>query len=175
MNEIIISISIVAVIVVVAAWCIVVRLTEAAEVALGGVWVASNDEFCRAADIDAMMLVIGEPVSDSWAGNPLASVVRPAQLVILDGIHSGSFDLKYRRGYSFSAEKYEITAELMTDLYDGTSYKSPSHDNTDTLWCGPVTITLDIPRGLMVVVDASDEIVAVLSRDNAATETCQDV
>ncbi len=139
-------------------WWACAQTTQSAEDSLGGVWTANGDEFCMLADISAMMLVIGEPVNPSGRWNVFGQVIRPAQLVIMDGVHAGSFDMTYRKGATLRPNKYEITAELSSD--------------EPILWDGPIKITLDIPRGLMVILDCNDDVVAALARDNAATEAC---
>jgi hypothetical protein len=136
------------------------------EDAIEGVWSAISDEYCAAADIDAMVLTIG-PAGSSNRWNPWASVTRPAHLVIMDNMHSGSFDLKYVPGSAWPfASKYTVVAEIIpSDLGIGD----------DPVWKGPVKITIDISRGQMVITDATDELVAVLSRDNATTAACLNI
>jgi len=130
---------------------------------LEGVWSAVGTEYCAEADIQAMMLTIG-PASDRSRLNPFAEVTRPAHLVIMDDKHSGSFDLKYtpEGAWPFS-RVYTFKAKIIpSDLGVGD----------DPVWDGPLNITVDIARGHMVIVDANNEVAAILSKDNAITEAC---
>jgi hypothetical protein len=154
---------VVVIIIVVEVWCCMVSNQRMFEDVFEGVWVAKADEYCAAADIDAMMLTIGPPYSHTSI-NPWAQVTRPAHLLIMDNKHNGSFDLKYKLGSAWVfSRSYEIRAAIIpSDLDVGDS----------PVWSSVVRITIDVPRGRMVIVDADGEIAAILFRDNAITSAC---
>ena len=116
---------------------------------LFGMWTAEDDEFCEAAEIESMLLFIGE--SD---GNRLPE--RDGYIVIMNDISNQSFTMNYKKGWSSGLGKYRIRAKV--------------EFAEDQLWDDEVFITIDIRNGTMKIesIDES-ELFAKLVKQNDTT------
>jgi hypothetical protein len=158
LQNIAICAAVIIVILAIYSWWVVKDIASAGEQSLSGVWSARDDEFCEAAEIQEMTLHISEPVEDSW---PWGKVTRSCMLVIMPNKYVGGFYITYTRGYGFDRARYNITAEL------------DPHEGEELLWSSPLRIIINPLEGQMVIIDALDEVVASLTRDNMITAACQ--
>jgi hypothetical protein len=106
--------------------------TAAYEDYLYGCWVAEDDAFCESADIDSMMLFIGEPESKGF------STARTCYLIIMTDLANDGLTLRYRPNWGgVGLGKYSVRAEVCFD--------------DEQLWDEEVTLTVDMRKGTLKI------------------------
>lgn len=97
---------------------------------LYGFWTADGDQFCDESEIDSMLLFIGEP-----DGNIITGVERACYIIIMNGICSQEFTMKYRPSYAGPGiSAYSFDFEYVGD---------------DGIWPCDLTCTVDMREGTM--------------------------
>jgi hypothetical protein len=127
--------------------------TNAQEKYLYGCWIAENDDFTDSAEIDSMMLFIGEPEAKGWLGGQR----RLGYIVITPDMYNGGLTLDYSRGWSgVGVGKYTIRASV---AFDDTP-----------LWDPVVTVTINMIKGTMKI-HSGDTVFARLHKQHDITNT----
>lgn len=117
------------------------RNTSRAESFLTGVWLAENDEFCKSAEIQSMMLYVGEPVG--WF-----QYERECYIIIMDGFANQDVTITYFAPSCVCGNivRFTGTAEF----------------GEDQIWKSPLKMEMDMSDGTLVIHDAEDTLVASL-------------
>lgn len=121
---------------------------SASEDYLYGFWVAEADDFCERAEIDSMMIFIGEPVR-SWR-----NVTRTCYIIVMGHTTQG-FTLDYTRGWAGpSLGPYSVSACARFD--------------TEQIWDEDVTVTVNPIDGSLVITNG-ETVYAKLSKQHDTT------
>ena len=130
--------------------------TSAYEDYLYGCWTAEGDAFCEEAEIDSMMIFIGEPASKGWTG-----VERNCYLIIMTGMANQGFTLQYTPSWGgVGIGKYSVKAKVCFD--------------EEQLWDEEVTITVNMRRGTMKIRSGS-MVYARLNKQHDITNVAKDL
>ncbi len=118
---------------------------------LYGFWVAEGDEFCQNAEIESIMVFMGE------AENGLRSRTRTCYIIIMNDMCNQGFTLTYVPGWAGPGiGKYQITADVTFE--------------EEQIWTDKVNINVDMKTGTMEITSAdSDVVYARLSKQNDTT------
>lgn len=130
--------------------------TQSYEDYLYGCWVAEDDAFCEEADIDSMMIFIGEP-ERKWTG----SVVRNCYIIIMTDMANDGFTLSYTPQWGgVGVGKYSVKAKVQFD--------------EDQLWDENVTISMNVLKGTMKIIsDDGSTVYARLNKQHDITNTAR--
>lgn len=130
--------------------------TSAYEDYLYGCWVAEDDAFCESAEIDSMMIFVGEPERAGWS-----SVVRNCYLIIMTDMANDGFTLEYSPPWGgVGIGKYSLRARVKFD--------------EDQLWDENVTVTVDMRKGTMKI-RSGDMVYAKLNKQHDITNVARDL
>jgi hypothetical protein len=117
---------------------------------LYGHWMIENDEFCDTAEIDSMMLFIGEPLDSS------SHVIRQSYLIVMPDMANQGMKLTYTRGWAAPwSTNYSVNAEVKFD--------------DEQIWDENINISVDIMTGKMII-RSGDTIYAKLYKQHDITE-----
>jgi hypothetical protein len=133
--------------------------TRAYEDYMYGCWVAEDDAFCEDAEIDSMMIFIGEPESKGIFG----STVRNCYLIIMTDMANDGFTLQYSPQWGgVGVGKYSVHAKVCFD--------------EDQLWDENVLLTINVIKGTMKIRGKdSDMVYARLNKQHDITNIAQDL
>ncbi len=130
MNNLLVGIIIIVVILVIT--IVTMMNVSTYEKYLYGAWIAADDEFCETAEIDSMLLFIGEPTLN-WR-----SRVRIAYLVICPNECKQGLTITYRRGWGGPwLHNYKIVADVKFE--------------DDQLWDERCELVIDMVKGTMII------------------------
>lgn len=128
--------------------------TRSYEDYLYGCWIAEGDDFCMDAEIDSMMIFIGEPERKGFL-----STVRNCYLIIMTDMANDSFTLQYKPQWGgVGVGKYSVRANVCFD--------------EDQLWDEEVTLTIDIRKGTLKIRNG-DMVYARLNKQHDITNTAK--
>jgi hypothetical protein len=120
---------------------------------LYGFWVAEGDEFCETAEIDSMLVFIGEP-DRGWV-----SQTRTCYIIIMNDLCNQGFKLTYRCGWTgIGVGKYCVRADVEFDEED--------------IWPETVSVTVDMRDGTMKI-HSGDTVYARLHKQHDTTNSCR--
>jgi len=129
------------------------RNTNSYEDYLYGFWIAEDDDFCDEADVDSIMLFVGE--SSGWYNKS-----RTCYLIIMNDICNQGITLNYHSGWcGLGLGKYKIAA---TAVFDECQ-----------IWDEDVNIIVDMSNGCMHITDMDDKVYAVLHKQHEVTNSCR--
>jgi hypothetical protein len=122
---------------------------------LYGFWVAEDDDFCEEAEIDSMLLFIGE------AENGVRTVSRTCYIIIMTNMSNQGFTLNYVPGWGGPGiSKYHIHA-------------TPEFDDED-LWGDNVTLEINISEGTLKIY-SGDTVYAKLNKQHDTTNMAREL
>lgn len=128
--------------------------TQAYEDYLYGCWTAEGDAFCDEAEIDSMMIFIGEPAG-RW------KTERNCYLIIMTDMANQGFTLTYTPSWGgVGVGKYSVRAKVCFE--------------EEQLWDEEVTITVNMRRGTMKI-RSGDMVYARLNKQHDITNTAKDL
>lgn len=117
---------------------------------LYGFWAADGDEFCERADIESMLLFVGEP-DRGWI-----SVSRTCYVVIMNDISNQGLVLEYKKGWAGPGiSSYCIDA---TATFDG-----------EQIWDENVKIQVDMRIGELKITGQDGTVYAILHKQHDTT------
>tara|TARA_R110002153_G_scaffold155933_4_gene308078 strand:- start:11461 stop:11982 length:522 start_codon:yes stop_codon:yes gene_type:complete len=119
---------------------------------LYGFWLAEGDEFCELADIDSIMLFVGDSTGYIWKE-------RKAYLIIATDMANDPLVLSYRKPAIYSSA-YTITA------------KAEFEDDTVEIWPEYVSMDVDINAGTLKIY-SGDTVYARLYKQHETTEVAK--
>jgi len=120
-----------------------------------GFWVAEGDDFCESSEISSMMIFIGEPVIHYCP----PAVTRACYIVIMNGMCSQGFTLRYRPGWTgLDVGKYVVVAGVTFDDED--------------IWPHVVNVSVDMSNGVLKIW-ADDTIYARLNKQHDTTNVAR--
>jgi hypothetical protein len=121
---------------------------------------AEDDAFCKKADIDSMMLFIGEPLEPPCFGR---SITRPGYLLVTDNVYNGSLKMTYSKGW---AGPYigTYTVDILT-----------AFDDDECLWPEKLTMTVNMLNGSMIIKDKDCKVWAKLTKNNEMSVMCSEL
>lgn len=123
---------------------------------LYGFWVANNDEFCAASEIESMLFFVGES-SDNWFTRE-----RTCYLIIMNNFCNQGLTLTYKTGWAgIGIGKYQVIANVEFD--------------EEQLWDNPVSIYVDMKSGEMKIHGPDDTLYAKLSKQHDTTNLTRDL
>lgn len=133
--------------------------TSAYEDYMYGCWLAEDDDFCDDAEIDSMMVFIGEPTKEGIFGR---NVIRNCYIIIMTDMANEGFTLEYVPSWGgIGFGKYTVRA------------KTCFEDETP-LWDEEVNITID-PRNGTMIVRNGEKVFARLNKQNDITNTAREL
>lgn len=135
--------------------------TAAYEDYLYGCWIAEGDDFCEDAEIDSMMLFVGEPEKKGFFGG----VTRNCYLIIMTDMANDGLTLQYSPQWGgVGMGKYSVRAKACFD--------------EDQLWDEDVTLTIDMRKGTLKIRgpkgdDGKNIVYARLNKQHDITNTAK--
>lgn len=115
-----------------------------------GFWVAENDDFCEASEIDSMLLFIGRADHGFW------STTRTCYLIIMNDMCNQGLTLTYTTGWAgIGIGKYRIVADAKFD--------------DEQIWDSRVVIEADMRKGMLRITGTDDTVYAVLNKQHDTT------